>query len=152
MKPVPPTPRPIRPVHKPHTRKDWYCCSIAAEFTQILLLTFSEHGSDDEDGIKHPFQVNDRSLPNPIQLGLSGFRGGLNTMASRNAITMASMTPAMRDAAMSHRLSEFPVSSGNAHRVKVSYSGECWKQGKLRWKRPTLWGLFQVIFTYVNIG
>ena len=98
---------------------------ITAEFTQILLLTFSEHGSDDEDGIKHPFQVNDRSLPNPIQLGLSGFRGGLNTMASRNAITMASMTPAMRDAAMSHRLSEFPVSSGNAHRVKVSYSGEC---------------------------
>ena len=88
-------------------------------FHQNVLL-LAEHGSEDEDGIKHPFQVNERALPNSIQLGLSGFRGGMNSMAPRNAITLATMTPAMRDAAISHRLSEFPVSSGNAHRVKVS--------------------------------
>jgi hypothetical protein len=84
-----------------------------------VFLKLAEHGSDDEDGVKHhPFQVNERPLPNPM--GLSAFRGGLNSMAPRNALTLATMTPAMRDAAISHRLSEFPVSSGNAHRVKVS--------------------------------
>jgi hypothetical protein len=49
-------------------------------------------------------------------LGLKsiGYDGG----APKNALTLSSMTPAMRDVARSHRLTEFPVSSGNAHRIK----------------------------------
>lgn len=55
-------------------------------------------------------------MPNPFLLGLTGLRGA--SAAPKNALTLSSMTPAMRDAARGHRLSEFPVSSGNAHRVK----------------------------------
>ncbi len=68
--------------------------------------------------MNHPFEVRDRPLPNPFMLGLNGMKG--MSAAPKNALTMSSMTPAMRDAARSHRLSEFPVSSGNAHRVKES--------------------------------
>ena len=66
--------------------------------------------------MNHPFEVKDRPVPNPFLLGLTGLRGA--SAAPKNALTLSSMTPAMRDAARGHRLSEFPVSSGNAHRVK----------------------------------
>jgi len=50
-------------------------------------------------------------------LSVTGLKS-ITSTAPKNALTLASMTPAMRDAARSHRLNEFPVSSGNAHRVK----------------------------------
>lgn len=60
-------------------------------------------GRDDNSPIHHPFEVKDRPVPNPYSsLGVVGER----------------LTPAMKTAAMSHRMLEFPVSSGNAHRVK----------------------------------
>lgn len=68
---------------------------------------------DDQDGmasnIHHPFAVNpSKPLPNPMLMGLS-----------REGVTAETLTPQARIAARSHRMIEFPVSSGNAHRVKV---------------------------------
>ncbi len=61
------------------------------------------YGDQEADDVHHPFEVKDRPIPNPYSsLGVSGER----------------LTPAMKTAAMSHRMLEFPVSSGNAHRVK----------------------------------
>lgn len=58
---------------------------------------------DESSPLHHPFEVKDRPIPNPYSsLGVVGER----------------LTPAMKTAAMSHRMLEFPVSSGNAHRVK----------------------------------
>ena len=73
--------------------------------------------SEEESRLNHPFEVRDRPLPNPFMLGLTGMKGSLSSVP-KNALTLSTMTPAMRDAARSHRLAEFPVSSGNAHRVK----------------------------------
>ena len=73
--------------------------------------------SDDESNLNHPFEVRERAIPNPIMLGVTGMKS-LTHATPKNALTLATMTPAMRDAARSHRLNEFPVSSGNAHRVK----------------------------------
>ena len=70
--------------------------------------------SDDEEvsgssNIHHPFAVNPaKPLPNPLMMGLS-----------REGVTAETLTPQARLAARSHRMIEFPVSSGNAHRVKV---------------------------------
>jgi len=74
--------------------------------------------SDDEENavtggnLHHPFAVNpNRSVPNPLMMGLTSTREG---------VTAETLTPQARIAARSHRMIEFPVSSGNAHRVKVS--------------------------------
>ena len=37
IKPVPPAPRPIRPIHKPHTGKDWYCCCICKAQIRAMI-------------------------------------------------------------------------------------------------------------------
>ena len=59
------------------------------------------YGGKAED-VHHPFEVKERAIPNPYSsAGVSGEK----------------LTPAMKSAAMSHRMIEFPVSSGNAHRV-----------------------------------
>jgi len=73
---------------------------------------------DDQDGmasnIHHPFAVNpSKPLPNPMLMGLS-----------REGVTAETLTPQARIAARSHRMIEFPVSSGNAHRVKVEEQPE----------------------------
>jgi hypothetical protein len=57
-------------------------------------------GSDTE--FHHPFEVKDKPLPNPML---------------RSGVQAEILTPAMKSACMSHRMIEFPVSSGNAHRV-----------------------------------
>ena len=93
-----------------------------ANLVTILLPFFLPGGgSDDSDGLNHPFAVRDRAIPNPIQLSVTGLKS-LTSAAPKNALTLSKMTPAMREAARSHRLNEFPVSSGNAHRVKVTHS------------------------------
>ena len=63
----------------------------------------------DEDGIHHPFEVKDRPLPSVLYPGSSFAPSG---------VTKEYLTPAMKSAAKTHRMLEFPVSSGNAHRVK----------------------------------
>merc|ERR1719270_447957 len=55
------------------------------------------------DDFHHPFEVKDKPVPNPY---------------TSSGIYDEKLTPAMKKAAMSHRMIEFPVSSGNAHRVK----------------------------------
>ena len=64
--------------------------------------------SDDE--VHHPFEVSDKALPNPYFPGSSFGPSGLALETKMN--------PTMKAAAKSHRMIEFPVSSGNAHRVK----------------------------------
>jgi len=66
--------------------------------------------SDDEREVHHPFAVKERAVPNPY-MGAPG-------SSLRPAIELDSLTPQARLAARSHRMIEFPVSSGNAHRVK----------------------------------
>lgn len=56
--------------------------------------------------IHHPFEVKDRPLPSSL-LPFSGA-----------ASSSESMNPVARLAIQSHRMTEFPVSSGNAHRDK----------------------------------
>merc|ERR1719357_34131 len=62
------------------------------------------YGNDSKDeAMHHPFEVKDRAIPNPF---------------SSSGVAAEKLTPAMKSAAMSHRMIEFPVSSGNSHRVK----------------------------------
>merc|ERR1719357_1639934 len=62
------------------------------------------YGNDNKDeAMHHPFEVKDRAIPNPF---------------SSSGVAAEKLTPAMKSAAMSHRMIEFPVSSGNSHRVK----------------------------------
>jgi len=60
------------------------------------------YGKDDDD-LHHPFAVTDRAIPNPFASG---------------GVAAEKLNPVMKAAAMSHRMIEFPVSSGNSHRVK----------------------------------
>jgi len=87
---------------------------ITDEFSDDDEIINRPVGSDDErdDGpINHPFAVTDRAIPNPF------LRGG---ESMRPAIELDSLTPQARLAARSHRMIEFPVSSGSSHRVKES--------------------------------
>ena len=83
-----------------------FCREIAAkgitdEFDEDDDILYGNGNTGEE--FHHPFEVKDRPLPNPYSsAGVAGER----------------LTPAMKTAAMSHRMIEFPVSSGNAHRVK----------------------------------
>ena len=99
-------------------------CDVICEclFTKSFSFYLPGGDSDDSDGLNHPFAVRDRAIPNPIQLSVTGLKSLTSTSgaAPKNALTLSKMTPAMREAARSHRLNEFPVSSGNAHRVKVT--------------------------------
>lgn len=111
-----------------------------------FLISVNLVDSGDDYKIQHPFMVRERALPvpNPILLGISGMKSQIPS----NALTLQTMTPAMRNVARydtlyfiwglfwpknqlkigyeqlifkkfrSHRLSEFPVSSGNTHRQK----------------------------------
>ena len=67
------------------------------------------HSDGSDNDVHHPFIVKDRPVPNPFISGISSAPSG---------VTMETLTPAMRSAAKTHRMLEFPVSSGNAHRVK----------------------------------
>lgn len=87
---------------------------ITDDFSDDDDIINKPYNSDDEQNgssnIHHPFAVNpSKPLPNPLLMGLS-----------REGITAETLTPQARIAARSHRMIEFPVSSGNAHRVKVS--------------------------------
>ena len=68
---------------------------------RIDLLAESE---SEEEEFNHPFMVKDRPLPNPITMLIGEQR--------------ETLPPAARAVAKSQRMLEFPVSSGNAHRVK----------------------------------
>ena len=63
-----------------------------------------------DDDVHHPFEVSDKAVPNPYFPGSSFGPAGLALETKLN--------PTMKAAAKSHRMIEFPVSSGNAHRVK----------------------------------
>ena len=85
------------------------------EFSDEEIINKPYCSDDDEahgsTNLHHPFAVNPaRPLPNPLRMGLS-----------REGVTAETLTPQARLAARSHRMIEFPVSSGNAHRVKVIY-------------------------------
>ena len=67
--------------------------------------------SSDEEDFHHPFMVKDKPLPAPM-----AFPGSSLTPAG--LALESSINPTMKAAAKSHRMLEFPVSSGNAHRVK----------------------------------
>jgi len=68
---------------------------------RIELLAESE---SEEEEFHHPFMVKDRPLPNPISMLIGEPR--------------ETLPPVARAVAKSQRMLEFPVSSGNAHRVK----------------------------------
>ncbi|CAB4066218.1 SON [Lepeophtheirus salmonis] len=77
-----------------------------------------------KESLHHPFVVKERPIPNPISFG--------TTSSTSNE----HLTPAAKMAAKSHRMLEFPVSSGNAHRVKESFT-ESDKDKKSEPKSPT---------------
>ncbi len=74
-------------------------------------------GDEEERGFHHPFMVKDRPVPGPFPLGLG-------TSMAPSGVGLEMLTPAMKTAAKSHRMLEFPVSSGNAHRIKESEVNE----------------------------
>ena len=80
---------------------------ITDEFSDEEIL---QGGSDDEDRYHHPFAVTDKPLPNPYAYPGSSI--------APSGIALEYQNPAMKAAAKSHRMIEFPVSSGNAHREK----------------------------------
>merc|ERR1712223_1280568 len=77
---------------------------------EIAAKGITDEFDDDDDllygneDFHHPFEVKDKALPNPYQ--------------SAGISSEIHITPAMKNAVMGHRMIEFPVSSGNAHRVK----------------------------------
>ena len=84
--------------------------------------------SDDE--VHHPFEVSDKALPNPYFPGSSFGPSGLALETKMN--------PTMKAAAKSHRMIEFPVSSGNAHRVKeAEFIAEIEHEAKLALEGPS---------------
>ena len=88
---------------------------ITDDFSDDEIINKPYCSDDDEasgnSNIHHPFAVNPaKPLPNPLMMGLS-----------REGVTAETLTPQARLAARSHRMIEFPVSSGNAHRVKVRH-------------------------------
>ena len=90
---------------------------ITDDFSDEEIINKPYCSDDDEvngsSNIHHPFAVNPaKPLPNPLMMGLS-----------REGVTAETLTPQARLAARSHRMIEFPVSSGNAHRVKVRLMG-----------------------------
>ena len=90
---------------------------ITDDFSDDDEIINKPYCSDDDQennssNLHHPFAVNpSKPLPNPLMMGLS-----------REGITAETLTPQARIAARSHRMIEFPVSSGNAHRVKVCFN------------------------------
>jgi len=83
-----------------------FCREIAAKGITDEFEDDDEilYGADKNDAdVHHPFEVRDRAVPNPF---------------SNQGVAAEKLTPAMKSAAMSHRMIEFPVSSGNSHRVK----------------------------------
>ena len=78
-----------------------YLLGITDEFDDDDDILYG--GDKDDDNLHHPFAVKDRAIPNPF---------------SSSGVAAERLTPAMKTAAMSHRMIEFPVSSGNSHRVK----------------------------------
>ncbi|XP_040571096.1 uncharacterized protein [Lepeophtheirus salmonis] len=83
-----------------------------------------KNSDSDSESLHHPFVVKERPIPNPISFG--------TTSSTSNE----HLTPAAKMAAKSHRMLEFPVSSGNAHRVKESFT-ESDKDKKSEPKSPT---------------
>ena len=86
---------------------------ITDDFSDDDEIINKPYCSDEENNtssnLHHPFAVNPaKPLPNPMMMGLS-----------REGVAAETLTPQARIAARSHRMIEFPVSSGNAHRVKV---------------------------------
>ena len=77
---------------------------------EIAAKGITDEFDDDDDilyggeDFHHPFEVKDKALPNPYQ--------------SAGISSEIHITPAMKNAVMGHRMIEFPVSSGNAHRTK----------------------------------
>ena len=95
---------------------------------EIAAKGITDEFDDDDDllygteDFHHPFEVKDKALPNPYQ--------------SAGISSEIHITPAMKNAVMGHRMIEFPVSSGNAHRVteadvKVELKPEDLKTEKL---------------------
>ena len=78
----------------------------------------------DEDDFHHPFLVKDKPLPSVLTSAYPG------SSLARDGVALEYLTPAMRSAAKTHRMLEFPVSSGNAHRVKEKDEPEPEQQQK----------------------
>ncbi|XP_059079126.1 protein Son-like isoform X2 [Tigriopus californicus] len=81
---------------------------------------FSDHekllpGQSDDEEVEyhHPFMVKDRPVPTPFSFG----RAPGSSLAA-TGVAIEYLNPEAKVAAKSHRMLEFPVSSGNAHRVK----------------------------------
>ena len=81
---------------------------ITDEFSddEIINRPFDSDEDNNDSNLHHPFQVKERAIPNPF------------TMGEDRALELSQLTPQAKLAARSHRMIEFPVSSGNAHRVK----------------------------------
>ena len=77
------------------------------------------NGSDSDTEFHHPFMVKDKPLPAPLTISAAPGSSLLQA-----GITCETLTPAMKNAAKTHRMLEFPVSSGNAHRVKETTATE----------------------------
>ena len=99
---------------------------ITDDFSDDDEIINKPYCSDDENdaansALHHPFAVNQsRPIPNPLLMGLS-----------REGVTAETLTPQARIAARSHRMIEYPVSSGNAHRVKVGQNRKLMLRRKL---------------------
>ena len=99
---------------------------ITDDFSDDDEIINKPYCSDDENdaansALHHPFAVNQsRPIPNPLLMGLS-----------REGVTAETLTPQARIAARSHRMIEYPVSSGNAHRVKVGQNRKLTLRRKL---------------------
>ncbi len=95
-----------------------FCRELAKKGISDELSDHDLGGSSgDEAELHHPFMVKDRPLPGPLAPIVPG------SSLSRDGISLERLTPAMKSAAKSHRMLEFPVSSGNAHRIKESTEG-----------------------------
>lgn len=83
---------------------------ITDEFSDNENLAQSD---DEEVEYHHPFMVKDRPVPTPYSFGRTP-----GSSLAATGVAIEYLNPEAKIAAKSHRMLEFPVSSGNAHRVK----------------------------------
>eukprot|EP00095_Tigriopus_kingsejongensis_P003437 maker-scaffold110_size354795-snap-gene-2.25 protein:Tk03437 transcript:maker-scaffold110_size354795-snap-gene-2.25-mRNA-1 annotation:"conserved hypothetical protein" len=90
-----------------------FCRELAAKG---ITDEFSDDGNilpEDQTEYHHPFMVKDRPVPSPFT-----YAPVPGSSLSATGLAIEYLNPEAKAAAKSHRMLEFPVSSGNAHRVK----------------------------------